>query len=76
MLLPHEDTLVLTLGVDDFDVRRVLIDLGSSANLLQMSAYRQIGYSPSTLENLGHVLIEFNETSIVSLDDVLLVQVN
>lgn len=76
MLLLHEDTLVLTLGVDDFDVRRVLIDLGSFADLLQMSAYRQIGYSPSTLENLGRVLIEFNETSIVSLDDVLLVQVN
>lgn len=72
MFLPHEDALVLTLGVDDFDVRRVLIDPGSSVDLLQMSAYRQIGHSPSTLENLGCVLNGFNGVSIMFLGDFLL----
>ena len=36
----HEDALVPTLRVGGFNVRRVLVDPGSSANLLQMSAYR------------------------------------
>ena len=40
VLQPHEYVLVLTLGMSGFDVRRVLIDPGSSANLLQMSAYK------------------------------------
>ena len=47
VILPHEDALVLTLGVDSFDLRKILIDLGSSADLLQMLAYRQMEYFPS-----------------------------
>lgn len=72
MILPHEDALVLTLGVDGFDVRRILIDLGSFANLLQMLAYRQIGYSPFALENPNCILTGFNEASTVFLGDVVL----
>ncbi|KAL6315635.1 hypothetical protein AAG906_003739 [Vitis piasezkii] len=33
VLQPHEDALILTLGITGFDVRRVLIDSGSSTNL-------------------------------------------
>ena len=40
VLQPHEDALVLTLRVDGFDVRRVLVDPGSSIDFLQMSAYK------------------------------------
>ena len=34
VILPHEDTLVLTLGVGCFDVHIILINLGNSTNLL------------------------------------------
>ena len=34
VLQPHEDALVLILGVGRFDVRRVMIDLGSLTDLL------------------------------------------
>ena len=40
VLQMHEDTLVLTLGVGEFNMRRILVDLGSSADLLQMSTYK------------------------------------
>ena len=53
ILQPHEDTLVLTLGISGFDMRRILIDPGSSTDLLQMSAYKQMGFPPSTIENPG-----------------------
>ena len=72
VILPHEDALVLTLGVNDFDVHRILVNPRSSANLLQMSAYRQMGYSWSALENLGRILTRFSGASIVSLGDVIL----
>ena len=72
VILPHEDALVLTLGVNDFDVHKILVNPRSSANLLQMSAYRQMGYSRSALENPGRILIGFNRASIVSLGDVIL----
>ena len=72
MILPHENTLVLTFGVNGFDVCIILIDLGSFADLLKMLAYRQMGYFSSTLKNLRHILIDFNRASTVFLDDVVL----
>ena len=68
----YEDALVLTLGVSSFDVLKILIDLGSFTDLLKMSAYRQIGYSSSALENPGRILTGFNGASTVSLGDVIL----
>ena len=53
VLHPHEDALILTLGISGFHVRRVLVDPGNSINLLQMSVYKQIGLPPSALENPG-----------------------
>ena len=40
VLRPHKDALILTLGISVFNVRRVLIDLGNSTDLLKLSAYR------------------------------------
>ena len=36
VIVPHEDELVLTLRVSGFSVWRILVELSSSANLLQM----------------------------------------
>ena len=72
VLRPHEDALILTLGISGFDVKRVLIDLGSLADLLQMSAYRQMGLPSSALENSRQILYGFNGATTTSLRDVVL----
>ena len=72
VLKPHEDSLVLILGVGGFEVRSVLVDLGNSADLLQMSAYKQMNYLPSALENLERLLSGFNGATTTSLGDVVL----
>ena len=72
VLRPHEDALISTLGISGFDVKRVLIDLGSSADLLQMLAYRQMGLPSSTLENSRQILYGFNGATTTSLGDVVL----
>ena len=68
----HEDALILTLGVSGFDVLKIIVDSSSLDDLLQMSVYRQMGYSPSNLENLGHLLSRFNGATTTSLGDVVL----
>ena len=77
VLQPHEEALILKLGVDEFDLLRILVDPGSSTDLLQMLAYRQMGYSPSALENPGRLLSGFNGATTTSLGNVVLpVQAN
>ena len=71
VLQPHEEVLILTLEVGGFDVRSILVDLGSSSDFLQMSDYRQMGYSPSALEYPGRLLSEFNGATTTSLGDVV-----
>ncbi|RVW69854.1 hypothetical protein CK203_060698 [Vitis vinifera] len=60
-----------------FDLRRILVDLGSSIDFLQMLTYRQIGHLPSALENLRRLLSRFNRVITTFLGDVvLLLQAN
>ena len=66
MLHLHQDGLILTLGINDFDVRRILVDPGSSADV-----FKQIGFSPSDLENPKKILSVFNGASTTSLGDVV-----
>lgn len=75
VLQPHKDALILTLGINGFDVRRVLIDPDSLADLLQMSANRQMEPLPYFLENPGRILSGFNGATTYLGDIVLPVQV-
>ena len=72
VLQPHEDALILTLGISDFDVRRILVDPGNSVDLLQMSTYRQMRVPPSALENPEWILSGFDRASTTSLGDIVL----
>lgn len=71
VLQPHEDALVLTLGISGFNVRKVLIDPNSSANLLQMLTYKQMGFPPSALENPRQLLFGFNGAMMNFQGDVV-----
>ena len=39
---PHDDALVVTINIVGFTTRRVMIDNGSSANILYLPAYQQM----------------------------------
>nr|CAN67948.1 hypothetical protein VITISV_002484 [Vitis vinifera] len=51
ILQPHRDALILSLEMGDFDVRRILVDPGSSADLLQASVISHMGRNLTGLEN-------------------------
>ena len=56
----------------DFVVRRILVDLGSSTDLLQASIISHMGRELSGLENLGRILFGFNGAVTTSLGDIVL----
>ncbi|RVW98476.1 Transposon Ty3-I Gag-Pol polyprotein [Vitis vinifera] len=69
---PHRDTLILSLEIGDFDVRRILVDPGSSGNLVQASVISHMGHSLTGLENPRRILSGFNGASTTSLGDIVL----
>ena len=72
ILQSHHDALILSLEIGDFDVRRILVDPGSSTNLVQASVVSHMGHSLMSLENPGRILSGFNGLSTTSLGDIVL----
>ena len=56
VITPHHDALLLTLCINNFDVHRVLVNLGSVADLLQLPAFRQMNFSFNRLSLTGRIL--------------------
>ncbi|XP_034711355.1 uncharacterized protein LOC117933891 [Vitis riparia] len=72
VLQPHQDAIILAIGVGNYDVKRTLIDPGSFADLLQVAVIKRMGFEPSSLENPGRTLSGFNGSSTTSLGDIIL----
>ncbi|RVW39235.1 hypothetical protein CK203_085118 [Vitis vinifera] len=71
-LQPHRNALILSLEIWDFDVRRILVDPGSSTDLVQASVVGHMGHSLTGLENPERILSGFNGSSTTSLGDIIL----
>ena len=56
---PHDDALVVTINIVDFATRRVLIDNGSSADILYLLAYQQMKIEKSKLHLIGAPFVGF-----------------
>ena len=72
IIVPHYDALVLTLYINCFDVHRVLVDLGSAADLLQLPAFKRMKLSLGVLNSAGRILSGFNRVTTITLGDVAL----
>ena len=53
-------------------MRRILVDPGSSADLVQALVVSHMGHSLTNLENPGRILSGFNGSSTTSLGDIVL----
>ena len=47
---PHNDTLVISAHIENFLVKRLLIDDGSAVNALSLNAYKAMGGSITNLK--------------------------
>ncbi|KAK1262851.1 hypothetical protein QJS04_geneDACA008540 [Acorus gramineus] len=63
--VPHSNALVITLRIANYNVKQILVDTGSLADILFMQPYLKMGLKPSSLEPMRDPLIAFNGSQAV-----------
>ena len=62
---PHDDTLVVTLKIEGYDVRRVLIDQGSAVEIMYPDLYKGLNLKPEDLTAYESPLVSFEEKTVI-----------
>ena len=70
VITPHYDALVLTIGIKNFDVLRVLVNPGSAADLLHLPAFKQMRVPLDHLSSTCRVLSGFNGVTTLTVGDI------
>ena len=68
--LPHFDALVVTMQIGDFDVKRILIDSGSSAEIMYDSLFKGLGLEHKDLNRKVDPLYGFSGESVMPVGRV------
>ncbi|XP_009758158.1 uncharacterized protein [Nicotiana sylvestris] len=71
LLLSHNDELVISLNVLHFKIKRVLVDPGSSANIIQWRVLEQAKLTKIIIPAIK-LLAGFNLTSVMTWGEILL----
>ena len=66
----HDDALVVTLDVANFEVSRILIDTGSSVDLIFLSTLERMGISRADVVGPPSPLVAFTSESVMSLGTI------
>ena len=64
---PHDDTLVVSIRVGDYNTHQVLVDNGSSADILYYSTFQQMGIDREWLVLTNTLLVGFGGTKVYPL---------
>ena len=59
---PHDDTLVVSVRVGDYNVHRMLVNNGSSTDILYCPVFRQMGINKARLIPTNAPLVGFGGT--------------
>ena len=65
---PHDDALIVTLEIAGYSTRRVLIDNGSSADIIYLTAFQQMKIGKDQLRPIETPLVGFVGTSVYPLE--------
>nr|XP_023900706.1 uncharacterized protein LOC112012561 [Quercus suber] len=63
---PHDDALVITLRIGDYDVKRVMVDDGSGAEIMYPDLYKGLGLKPEDLMPYSVPLMSFDRKLVTS----------
>ena len=69
---PHDDALVVSIRVEDYNMHRVLVNNGSLANILYYLAFQQMGIGKKQLIPTNAPLVVFRGTRVFPLGAVTL----
>ena len=62
---PHDDALVVTLRIGGYDVKRVMVDQGSVAEIMYLDLYKGLGLKPEDLTTYCSPLVSFEGKVVV-----------
>ena len=62
---PHDDAIVITLTIANYTTRRVLVDNGSSTNILYYPAFQQVRINKELLHLVNVPLIGFRGIKVL-----------
>ena len=68
----HDDALVVNLRVGDYNMHRVLVDNGISANILYYLAFQQMGINREQLVSINALFVGFGGTRVFPFGTVTL----
>ena len=69
---PHDDALVVSVRVEDYNVHRMLVNNGSSTDILYYPAFQQMGIDRARLIPMNAPLVGFGGTRVFPLGAVTL----
>ena len=61
---PHDDPLVIMLTIEGFNTRRVLMDNGSSIDVMYMTAFQQMKLGTKRIKPFGFLLVNFSRDRV------------
>src|SRR5262249_37786593 len=61
---PHDDSLIISASIDDFDVHRLLVDNGSGPDILYFDCFTKMGLSVGQLRRINYPLYGFTGDSL------------
>ena len=63
-LQPHDDALVITLRIGGYDVKRVLVDQGSTVEVMYPDLYKGLNLKPEDLSAYDSPLVSFEGKTV------------
>ena len=57
---PHNDPLVIMLNIEEFNTKRILVDSGSSSDIIYLPAFQQLKLDPKRLRPFESPFVSFN----------------
>ena len=61
---PHEDALVVTLRIGEYNVKRVLVDQGSAVEIMYPDLYKGLDLKPEDLTTYDSPLVSFKGKTV------------
>lgn len=66
----HNDLLVVSVRLNGYDVRRFLMDIGSSVNLLILDVYSKLSLDKTKLMKVSYLLVGLGDKTVTVLGTV------
>ena len=69
---PHDDALVITMNIVGFTTKRVMVDNGSSVDILYLQTYQQMKLDKEKMRPMEAPLVGFTGDKVFLVDIVIL----